>query len=134
MQIGAVAQIPTRIALVVDDELVVRAVVRRLLERRGWAVIESATAEQALEVLSDATTRIDVVLCDLNLPGISGSALCGRITTLRPELASRLVLTSGDPRAAAAELERESLHCPVLEKPFSLVDLERVVEGLPLVA
>jgi two-component system cell cycle sensor histidine kinase/response regulator CckA len=134
MQLGAVAQIPTRIALVVDDELVVRSVVRRLLERRGWAVIESETAEQALEVLADASTRIDVVLCDLNLPGISGSALCSRIVTMRPELASRLVLTSGDPRAAAAELERESLHCPVLEKPFSLVDLDRIVSGLSMVA
>jgi CheY-like chemotaxis protein len=134
MQIGAVAPMPTRIALVVDDELVVRAIIRRLLERRGWAVIESETAEQALAVLSDLATRIDVVLCDLNLPGISGSALCARITTLRPELASRLVLTSGDPRAAAAELARESLRCPVLEKPFSLVELDRVVSGISLVA
>ena len=117
-----------------DDELVVRAVMRRLLERRGWAVIESETAEQALEVLSDRATRIDVVLCDLNLPGLSGSALCVRITTLRPELASRLILTSGDPRAAAAELAREALRCPVLEKPFSMVDLDRAVSEISLVA
>ncbi|MEO8563738.1 MAG: response regulator [bacterium] len=134
MSINSVAPTPTRIALVVDDERVVRTVMRRLLERRGWDVIESETAEQALEVLGDLSTRIDVVLCDLNLPGLSGSALCGRITTLRPELASRLILTSGDPRAAAAELKRQSLRCPLLEKPFSLSELERIVAGISLVA
>jgi two-component system, cell cycle sensor histidine kinase and response regulator CckA len=134
MPTALVAPTPTRIALVVDDERVVRVVMRRLLERRGWDVIESETAEQALDVLGDLRTRIDVVLCDLNLPGLSGSALCGRITTLRPELASRLILTSGDPRAAEAELARESLHCPLLEKPFTLEELERVVAGIALVA
>jgi two-component system, cell cycle sensor histidine kinase and response regulator CckA len=134
MPINSVAPTPTRIALVVDDERVVRTVMRRLLERRGWDVIESETAEHALEVLGDLSTRIDVVLCDLNLPGISGSALCGRITTMRPELASRLILTSGDPRAAKAELARESLLCPLLEKPFSLTDLENAVAGVSLVA
>jgi DNA-binding NtrC family response regulator len=134
MPIALVASTPTRIALVVDDERVVRTVMRRLLERRGWDVIESETAEEALDVLADLNTRIDVVLCDLNLPGLSGSALCGRITTLRPELSSRLILTRGDPRAAAAELARESLHCPLLEKPFSLDQLERIVAGIALVA
>ena len=134
MPINSVAPTPTRIALVVDDERVIRTVMRRLLERRGWDVIESETAEQALDVLGDLSTRVDVVLCDLNLPGLSGSALCGRITALRPELAARLILTSGDPRAAKAELARESLGCPLLEKPFSLSELERVVAGISLVA
>ena len=134
MPIAYIAPAPVRIALVVDDERVVRTVMRRLLERRGWDVIESETAEQALEVLADLNTRIDVVLCDLNLPGLSGSALCGRITMIRPELSNRLILTSGDPRAAAAELARESLVCPLLAKPFSLDQLERVVAGISLVA
>jgi two-component system cell cycle sensor histidine kinase/response regulator CckA len=134
MQIGPNAATALRTALVVDDESVVRSVMRRFLQRAGWAVLEAETAEQALEVLGGCETQLDLVLCDLNLPGLSGSALCGRITALRPELASRLVLTSGDPLAAAAELARESLLCPVLSKPFSLTDLERVVDGALLVA
>ena len=134
MQIGPTAATALRTALVVDDERVVRSVMRRFLQRAGWEVLEAETAEEALEVLGGCETQLDLVLCDLNLPGLSGSALCGRITTLRPELASRLVLTSGDPLAAAAELARESLLCPVLPKPFSLTDLERIVDGALLVA
>jgi two-component system cell cycle sensor histidine kinase/response regulator CckA len=123
-----------RTVLVVDDERVVRGLMRRYLERTGWCVLESESAERALELVGQSGVRIDLVFCDLNLPGLSGSALCGRITALRPDLASRLVLTSGDPDAAAEELARESLHCPVLEKPFTLVDLERVTGRALLVA
>lgn len=134
MQLAPNVATAMRRALVVDDEGVVRSVMRRFLQRAGWEVLEAETAEQALDVLRGEGARLDLVLCDLNLPGLSGSALCGRITSLRPELASRLVLTSGDPLAAAAELARESLLCPVLSKPFSLTDLERVVDGALLVA
>ena len=134
MRIERTLKVDTRTALVVDDEQVVRGLMRRILERRGWQVVESDSAERALELLADMSLHLDLVVCDLNLPGLSGSALCGRITAMRPELASRLVLTSGDPCAAAAELARESLRCPVLEKPFRPVDLERIAGTALLVA
>jgi CheY-like chemotaxis protein len=125
---------PARTALVVDDESVVRNVMRRLLERRGWTVLEAESAESALDLLATHPKALDLVLCDLNLPGLSGGALCARIASLRPELASRIVMTSGDPGAAVAELAREKLLCPVLGKPFSLKELERVVQEMALVA
>ena len=110
-------------ALVVDDEEVVRTVVRRMLERSGWEVVECGTAEQALDVLADSTTWIDVVLCDLNLPGMSGSALTMRIAAARPELASRVILTSGD----AGAVEGAASGRLMLAKPFSMLELESVV-------
>jgi CheY-like chemotaxis protein len=115
-----------RTVLVVDDERVVRMVLDRYFGRQGWTVLEAETAEGALALL-DGAPEPDLVLCDLNLPGLSGAALCRRITEKHPVLATRLVLTSGDPTSAAAELQRASLHCPVLGKPFTLADLERIV-------
>jgi hypothetical protein len=50
--------------------------------------------------------------------------------TLHPELADRLLVASGDAAAAMTELQRESLACPVLAKPFELIDLERALDGL----
>lgn len=123
-----------RTALVVDDELVVRNLLRRCLERRGWAVLEADTAERALEMLGGLRAQLDIILCDLNLPGLSGTALCRRIGETRPELSTRLVLTSGDPGTAVAELARESLHCPVLGKPFAISDLDRLIDDMVCVA
>jgi CheY-like chemotaxis protein len=125
----AVSSMPTRTVLVVDDEQVVRTVLRRYFVRRGWSVIESESAERALEIVV-AGAPPDLIVCDLNLPGMSGSALCRRVVALQPLLAKRLVLTSGDPLAAAAALERESLHCPLLGKPFTIGDLDRLLDAV----
>jgi len=121
---------PQRTALVVDDETVVRTVIRRYLERRGWRILEAESAEEALFLIGSTVTTLDVVMCDLNLPGISGSAFCRHVCEMRPELLSRFVLTSGDPSSAEAEIERDALGCTMLSKPFSLIDLDRVVNGM----
>ena len=118
-----------RTVLVIDDEPVVLHVVRRSLSRVGWRVLEAETAEEALGLLSGSATP-DLVICDLNLPGQSGADLCLRIVERYPALASRLILMSGDAAAAARELERAALDCPILGKPFSLADLARVVESV----
>ena len=122
-----------RTALVVDDEQVVRLVLRRFLSRMGWNVLEAETAEQALTLLS-CSAMPDLVISDLNLPGMSGAALCLRIAEQHPALASRLVLTSGDIASASRELQRAALECPILAKPFSLADLARVVDSVACIA
>ncbi len=119
-----------RCALLVDDEVSVRVVVRRFLERRGWAVLEAPSAEHALRLLNDDAVDVDVVLVDLHLPGLSGSALCQRISTAHPMLSARLLVASGDALKAVEELALESLHCPVLAKPFELDELGRTLDGL----
>jgi CheY-like chemotaxis protein len=119
-----------RTAVVVDDEQVVRMVLRRFLDRRGWSVVEAASAEEALVAIAGAVEAPDLVLCDLQLPGLRGSALCRRIAELHPALARRLVLTSGDPLSAARELANEGLDCPVLGKPFTLADLDALLDTL----
>jgi CheY-like chemotaxis protein len=118
---------PTRTALVVDDEQVVRLVLRRYLGRVGWRVVEAEPAERALELLAGGAAP-DIVVCDRTLPGLSGAELCQRIAELHPALATRLVVTSGDAASAAAELEAASLDRPVLGKPFALAELQHLVD------
>ena len=133
MTASRVPPTPQRTALVVDDELVVRTVLRRFFARHGWQVLEAENGECALDMLAGETLP-DLVICDLNLPGLSGTAFCKRVTELRPQLASRLVLTSGDPLSAAAALSKENLDCPVLAKPFTLSDLGHLLDRLTCAA
>lgn len=116
-----------RSVLVVDDEPAVRGVLRRYLERRGWRVTEAPSAEDALSLLEDPAQHVDVTIVDLHLPGLSGSALCERISTVRPALASRIVVVSGDINGAARELQHSHLTCQMLAKPFELTELDRVL-------
>ena len=60
----------TRTCLVVDDSRVVRKVARRILENHGFAVIEAADGQQALETCQSALP--DCVLLDWNMPVMDG--------------------------------------------------------------
>jgi len=61
---------PKPLVLVVDDEVTVREVVRRYLERDGYLVVEASDGRQALQVFRESPP--DLVILDLMLPGLDG--------------------------------------------------------------
>jgi cyclic di-GMP phosphodiesterase len=63
--------------LVVDDDPLVREVLLRFLEREGYEPVPAGSGEEALEILHVAPP--DLVLLDVQLPGIDGYAVCRRI-------------------------------------------------------
>ena len=63
--------------LVVDDEPQIRRVMRTSMSSHGYAVIEARSGEEALEILRKE--RPDLVLLDLNMPGIGGLQACREI-------------------------------------------------------
>jgi two-component system chemotaxis response regulator CheY len=60
--------------LVVDDEPVVRTIVRLILEKDGYDVLEAENGEAAIEALNAGENRLvlDVVICDIRMPRING--------------------------------------------------------------
>src|SRR6266566_3801178 len=64
----------TETILLVEDEESVRAVARHVLQRHGYAVIETARSEDAL-ALADGTQAVDLLLTDIVMPGVGGRAL-----------------------------------------------------------
>ncbi len=70
-----------------------------------------------------------MVICDLKMPGENGIEVYRMIREMRPELAGRFILMTGnlaDAEKYTAELEAVSL----LPKPFTLAQLRETVEGL----
>ena len=98
--------------LLVDDDALVRAVTTDLLEDLGHIVVAAGSGPQALELLR-LDTRIDVVITDQAMPGMTGTELAAAIATLRPSLP--VILATGYADLAATidpGLRR-------LSKPFS---------------
>jgi len=60
--------------LVVDDEPVVRTLVRMTLEKAGYDVLEAENGEKAIEAISTGENRLvlDTVICDIRMPKING--------------------------------------------------------------
>jgi two-component system, OmpR family, KDP operon response regulator KdpE len=65
--------------LIVDDEPQIRRVMRTTLTSHGYSVVEAASGEEALEKLR--AERPDLIILDVNMPGISGLETCSEIRT-----------------------------------------------------
>ena len=103
--------------LVVDDELSMREFLSILLEREGYAVRTAPSAEVALKVFE--RDPADLVITDLNMPGMSGIELMGRIKAAdaaRPDTPV-IVITAYGSTASAIEAMKQGASEYVL-KPF----------------
>ena len=84
--------------LIVDDEPGFRRSVRRTLERGGHMVLEAGNVEDAHDVLS--AEAIELLLCDINMPGGSGLQLVRTITAERSDTAVVMLTGVDDPAVA----------------------------------
>lgn len=113
--------------LVVDDEEVVRLVLRAILSYRGYQVIEAADGEDALNKCRRPEMRFDLVLLDLNMPRLSGWDTLERMQGVRPGI--KVILLSGGLTDGIQEKVRSSGAKALLAKPFENIDLLRIVRS-----
>lgn len=105
--------------LIVDDEEVVRAVMRDVLDRPGWYLVEAADGEQAIELLF--SEPFDMLIADKNLPGITGLDVIRQAKAADARMATLLVTAY-----ASRESAEEALAIGIddyLTKPFDMQDL-----------
>ena len=84
---------PLATILIVEDELMERAIYADLLREHGYKVLSVPTGAQALELLQ--VKPIDVLMVDLVLPGVSGLDLIERVKTVTPE--TPVIVVTGHP-------------------------------------
>jgi CheY-like chemotaxis protein len=78
--------------LVVEDEEALRIAVSKMLRRKGYTVIEAADGQTGIDRFRASASKIEVVLLDLTLPGISGGEVLGELRRIQPNL--KVILTS----------------------------------------
>jgi len=107
--------------MVVEDDELVRELVRILLQRQGYIVLDVGQADQALTMCESYSSRIDLILTDLLMPGkMDGRELLEQILEIRPEI--RVLLMSGyTTDAIAVSGVKEGV--PFLQKPFTQQEL-----------
>jgi len=71
--------------LLVDDEPAVREVQRRVLEAEGYVVTEAGNGLEGIAALSQPA-QFDLLLADLEMPGLGGDEMVRQIRTTRPDL------------------------------------------------
>jgi CheY-like chemotaxis protein len=114
--------------LLVEDELLVRLAMRRILNSQGHEVIEAADGEGALAVLARLSPRIDLVISDLVMPRMGGREL-GENLRARGYRAP-LLFMSGYTGEFATRQSLLDANADFIEKPFTPEALRHKVDEL----
>ncbi len=108
--------------LVVDDEAAVRKTAARLVRSLGYDVLDADSGAQALARAAAHPDRIDLLLCDIAMPGENGRHVAAKLMKTRAEL--RVVLMSGHSNDGHEPPLEGALF---LQKPFSLEELAQTL-------
>ncbi|MCK5148999.1 sigma-54-dependent Fis family transcriptional regulator [bacterium] len=118
--------------LLVDDENRIIKILSRILKEEGYELYTAGSGETGLELARK--NRPDIVLMDLNLPGISGMEAMGQLHTLYPEILVIMITAYGTINSAVEAMQKGAYN--YISKPFDndalLMILRRAEEHLHL--
>ncbi len=115
---------PPRLVLVVDDDEMIRRLLRVVLEADEIEVVEAADGDAALALLEDL--KPTVIVLDVMMPGLDGVEVCRRIDHRTAKVVMLTARDDPDLEVAATEAGADAF----LTKPFSSVELLDLVERL----
>ncbi len=112
--------------LVVDDEVALGELAAELLSQKGYQVLRAEGAGPALEILQ--STKIDLLLSDLIMPGMNGYQLAAEVRKKYP--ATKILLASGFVEQRNVDEIDRQLHAQMLHKPYNSSVLYKAVRDL----
>ena len=110
--------------LLVDDDENVRATTARLLQKMGYQVLVAPDGASALELARSHAGALDVLLCDVVMPGRCGPDVARDVLGVSPE--TRVLFISGYPQGAEGALARHAF----LQKPYTRASLAEKLDAL----
>ena len=111
--------------LLVEDEAALREAIGEQLTDRGYHVEQAATGEAALERLADFA--FDIIITDLRLPGIDGSAVVDAAVERYPDIVAIVVTGYGTVKDAVEAIKRGA--ADFVSKPFQIDELLHVLDA-----
>jgi PAS domain S-box-containing protein len=118
----------TETVLLTEDEQDVREIAREFLESGGYRVIEAKDGSEATHVAAQHRGKIDLLVTDMVMPGMTGQELAVRLQQDQPGLC--VVFMSGYSEHAATEMADADPSMRLLTKPFSRSALLRAVREI----
>jgi two-component system cell cycle sensor histidine kinase/response regulator CckA len=115
---GAVATV-----LVVEDERVVREMLLAVLARFNYRVLVATDGLEGVELYRAHGERIDLVLLDLSMPGLSGIEVLAQLQSINPAVCVVILTGFAEDNPALAEIE-------LVHKPFRVDELIGVIKRL----
>ncbi len=124
-----------RTTLIIEDDQFAMRVFAATLRRCGFEIARAANGVRALELCRKIRGAVDLIVCDVMLPGDSGPAVMMQLAEMLP--ATPILFTSGTPVEGWSEGDLQCFHalrkrtvCGFLSKPFRVSRLIEAVDAL----
>jgi CheY-like chemotaxis protein len=115
------------VVMVVDDESAIRSLQRQFLSDAGFSVIDAEDGAAAIELVAGAV-QPDLVVADLNMPGMNGQEMARQLCTTLPAL--KVLFVTGHADAVFHLKGTLGADEAYLEKPFTRAGLVEAVSLL----
>lgn len=116
------------VILLVDDEKEIAEVGKSILEILGYRVICAGSGAEALDLYARHESEIDLVILDVVMPGMNGTAVFNRLKEMNPAVSILLISGYNWDREATAKLVAKA--DGFLQKPFRIEDISQVVRKI----
>jgi len=117
--------------LVIEDEETVMDVIRDILDKLGYRMLEARSGKEAIEIAGTFDGDIDLALLDIKLPDIWGDKVYPQLMEVRPDL--KVIVCTGYSIDGPAQTILDSGAQDFIQKPFMvetlLMKLKKVIEG-----
>ena len=114
--------------LVVDDEEIVRKVVKAMLERYGYTVVLAEDGLQASEIFEQLREEVRLVILDLNMPVMNGEETLRRLKLINPTVP--ILLSSGYNEMEAIQRFAGKGLAGFVQKPYTSTRLAETLRSL----
>jgi len=127
IKIGKKARLPDgqETILLVEDELQVRRLTARILEKQGYKVLQADEGLSAIDIAAKYNGKIDMLLTDIVMPNLNGPALAEQLKKLRVGI--KVLFISGHVDSMIMRHGLEKSNSNFLQKPYTMESLNRKV-------
>lgn len=109
--------------LIVEDQADMRSMIRHMLSELSITqIFEAADGKQAMSFMDNALDMVDVVICDWNMPHMSGVEVLRQLRSVNPDMPFLMITGRGD--ISSVSEAKASGVTAYIRKPFSLAHLE----------
>jgi two-component system cell cycle sensor histidine kinase/response regulator CckA len=118
MQTAVACKNRKRVILLVDDEELILEVGTKMLQYLGYNVLGAGDGQQALDIFKKNKNNLDLVILDMNMPGMDGAAVYDKLKKIQADV--RILIASGYFENNRIRKILENGSTGFIQKPFSV--------------
>lgn len=114
--------------LIVDDELLIRTLFSRLIDKLGYTTMTASNGAEAIEVFSKYKDEIDAVILDMVMPDINGDKVFKHLREIQSDI--KILLSTGYSEDESIEELLAQGNANFIQKPFTIDSITPVLKEL----